>query len=301
MNTLSRNHIVKASFEEIQIESSKIDGQTKINSISFHHIYQNFLKSRTMKIFLIEDEPLALTRLKQLLLETNKSIDIVGDADSVETALIWLQGNDTPDAIFTDVQLADGTCFDLFAKYNPKCPVVFITAYNHYAVEAFKVNAQDYLLKPLKKDELEKAIEKIGRHITPILSNLDYTKLAQAIIQEEQKFDRRYLIRYGEQVRTVNSDEIAYIYTTHKAIFLVLFTGKEYPMDKTMDNLEKELDPKKFFRINRQFIVNLKSIGNMHVVSKSRVQIDLNPPYKEDDVIVSTEKSPHFKEWLGGE
>jgi DNA-binding LytR/AlgR family response regulator len=102
-------------------------------------------------------------------------------------------------------------------------------------------------------------------------------------------------------VRSVQSDEIAYIYTTHKAIFLVLFTGKEYPLDKTMDQMEKELDPKKFFRINRQFILNLKSIGNMHVVSKSRVQIDLQPPFKGDDVIVSTEKSPLFKEWLGGE
>jgi two-component system response regulator LytT len=267
----------------------------------FHHIYTNLIMKTPMKFFLIEDEPLALERMKQLLLETDNKIEIVGDADSVETALRWLQLNQTPDAIFTDVQLADGTCFDLFAKFHPKCPVVFITAYNHYAVEAFKVNAQDYLLKPLKQEDLKKAIDKVSRHIAPTFTDLDYAKLAQAILQEEQKFDRRYLIRYGEQVRTVNSDEIAYIYTTHKAIFLVLFTGKEYPLDKTMDNLEKELDPQKFFRINRQFIVSLKSIGHMHVVSKSRVQIELNPPHKEEDVIVSTEKSPLFKEWLGGE
>lgn len=254
-----------------------------------------------MKIFLIEDEPLALDRLKQLLNETSYPVEIMGDADSVESAYEWLRLNPNPDIIFTDVQLADGTCFDLFSKFHPKCPVVFITAFNHYAIEAFKVNARDYLLKPLKKEDLEATMNKLADHLTPAMTELDYNKLAQAILQEEQKYDRRYLIRYGEQVRTVHSDEIAYIYTTHKAVFVVLFSGKEYPLDKTMDQLEKELDPKSFFRINRQFIISMKSIGNMHVVSKSRVQIDLNPPFKQDDVIVSTEKSPLFKEWLGGE
>jgi two-component system response regulator LytT len=298
---MSRYESTKATFECVLPEADELENLSKRRLAGFDHIYQNFLKNRIMKIFLIEDEPMAMLRLKQLLMEIDKTVEIVGDADSVEQALSWLDSNTLPDAIFTDVQLADGTCFDLFSKFTPKCPVVFITAYNHFAVEAFKVNAQDYILKPLKKEELEKALQKVSRHITPILSNLDYSKLAQAIIQEEQKFDRRYLIRYGEQVRTVHSDEIAYIYTTHKAIFLVLTSGKEYPLDKTMDNLEKELDPKKFFRINRQFIVSLKSIGNMHVVSKSRIQIELHPPHKEDDVIVSTEKSPIFKEWLGGE
>lgn len=254
-----------------------------------------------MRIFLIEDEPLALERLSTMIREIDHEAEICGDADSVETALHWLTANAAPDVIFTDVQLADGTCFDLFSKFKPNCPVVFITAFNHYAIEAFKVNAQDYLLKPLKKQELVEAYNKVINQKVPGLKEIDYARLAQAILQEEQKFDRRYLIRFGEQVRSVQSDEIAYIYTTQKAVFLVLFSGKEYPMDKTMDQLEKELDPKKFFRINRQFILNMKSIGNMHVVSKSRVQIDLNPPFKGDDVIVSTEKSPLFKEWLGGE
>ncbi len=253
-----------------------------------------------MNIFLIEDEPLAVKRFKQLAEALDVSLNILGDADSVESAKLWLTSNPSPDIIFTDVQLADGTCFDLFEEYYPKCPVVFVTAFNEYAVEAFKVNAQDYLLKPLKKEELKAAIEKVRLRLKPSLISIDYAALAKAILEEEQKFDRRYLIRYGEQVRTVQSHEIAYIYTMQKAVFLVLFTGKEYPMDKSLDHLEKELDPKIFFRINRQFIVNLKAIGNMHVVSKSRVQIELDPRYKADDVIVSTEKSPLFKEWLGG-
>lgn len=253
-----------------------------------------------MKVFLIEDEPAAMERLKQMI-EAEGLAEIMGEADSVESALLWLNNHAMPDAIFTDVQLADGTCFDLFAKYEPKCPVVFITAFNHFAIEAFKVNAQDYLLKPLKKDELKRALQKLNNTLAPLLAKLDYTKLAQAILHEEKKYEKRYLIRFGEQVRSIASEDIAYVYTTSKAVFAVLQTGKEYPLDKTMDALEKELDPKKFFRINRQFIVSLRSIGQMHIVSKSRVQLELNPPYKPDDVIVSTEKSPLFKEWLGGE
>jgi len=253
-----------------------------------------------MRTFLIEDEPLALSRLKNLLSKSLEKIDVIGDADSVESALHWLNENKAPDLIITDVQLADGSCFNLFSKHTPSCPIIFITAYNHYAIEAFKVNALDYLLKPVKPDDLNNALAKASKRLIPSVTSIDYTKLAQAILQEESKYERRYLIRYGEQIRSVDSDEIAYIYTIQKAIFLVMFNGKEYPLDKTMDVLESELDPKKFFRINRQFIVSIKSIGHMHTVSKSRVQLDLIPPFKGDDVIVSTEKSPIFKEWLGG-
>lgn len=254
-----------------------------------------------MKAFLIEDEPAALERLKNLIAETAANIEILGYSDTVEGSLIWLEKNGSPDIIFTDIQLADGICFDIFKTWKPTCPVVFITAYNEHALEAFRVNAVDYLLKPLKKADLERALEKVGATTTPENAKgaIDYTKLAAAILAEEKKYEKRYLIRYGEQIRTVTSDEIAYIYTTHKAVFLVTFAGKEYPFDKSLEHLEKELDPAKFFRINRQFIVNIKSVGHMHVVSKSRVQLDLNPPFKGDDVIVSTEKSPLFKDWLG--
>lgn len=254
-----------------------------------------------MKALLIEDEPAALERLHQLLRQIDSTIDIVGECDSVESSLKWLSQNSLPDVIFTDVQLGDGSCFEIFDTHGPGCPVVFITAYNEHAIEAFKVNALDYLLKPLKKEELERAYQKVMRHTLPSLSEIDYNKLAKAILTEQNKFERRYLIRYGEQIRTVTSDDIAYIYTTQKAIFMVTFAGKEYPVDKSLEALEKELDPKKFFRINRQFIVNIKSIGNMHTVSKSRVQLELTPPFSGEEVIVSTEKSPIFKDWLGGE
>ena len=252
-----------------------------------------------MKAFLIEDEPMALERLVQIMNEVAPSIQIVGEADSVESAIDWLSNNATPDIIFSDIQLGDGTCFEVFSSCSPKCPIIFITAYQEHAIEAFKVNAIDYLLKPLKKEDLERAVAKLSPKANPSAASIDYTQLAQAILREEQKFNRRYLIRYGEQIRTITSDDIAYIYTTLKSVFMVTHAGKEYPFDKSLDALEKELDPKKFFRINRQFIISFKSIGKMHPASKSRVQLELTPEYKGDEVIVSTEKSPLFKEWLG--
>jgi DNA-binding LytR/AlgR family response regulator len=253
-----------------------------------------------MNVFLIEDEPGALERLRNMLISIEPTLKVVGEADSVESAVQALK-TIKPQVIFTDVQLADGTCFQIFEHVHVDCPVVFITAYNEHAIEAFSVNAADYLLKPLKKEELSKALTKVAKKLIPGVKDIDYTKLAQAILEEQGKFDRRYLIRYGEQIRTVTTEDIAYIYTTQKAVFLVTHAGKEYPVDKSLETLERELDPKKFFRINRQFIVNIRSIGNMHTVSKSRVQLDLHPPFQQDEVIVSTEKSPLFKDWLGGD
>lgn len=254
-----------------------------------------------MKIYILEDEPLALERIKSLCNEVDPDITVVGESDSVAEAIKWFQTNPEPDLIITDIQLADGTCFDLFASYRPACPVIFITAYNQYAIQAFKINTIDYLLKPLKKEDLSSALKKYHQTHSSTKKLIDYNLLAKQILAEESKWDRRYLIRYGEQIRTVDSSEIAYAYTTSKAVFITLFSGKSYPIDKSLDLLEKELNPKEFFRINRQFIVHIKSIGKMHIVSKSRVQLELSPPYADDDVIVSTEKSPLFKEWLGGE
>jgi two-component system LytT family response regulator len=254
-----------------------------------------------MRTLLIEDETSAMERLKSLLTQINPDIIVVGECDSVESAVDWFKSNPQPDVVFTDVQLGDGTCFEIFNQVQTNCIIVFITAFNEHAIEAFRVNATDYLLKPLKKEELEKALQKVAKRIVPTTSDIDYSKLAKAILEEQNKFEKRYLIRYGEQIRTITSNDIAYIYTTQKAVFMVTFSGKEYPIDKSLENLEKELDPKKFFRINRQFIVNIKSIGHMHTASKSRVKLDLNPPYSAEEVIVSTEKSPLFKDWLGGD
>jgi DNA-binding LytR/AlgR family response regulator len=250
-----------------------------------------------MKALIIEDEAPARNRLRSLLAEVKEELEICCEADSVESAIDYLSSG-TPDIILTDIQLGDGTCFDIFNVITPACPVIFITAYDEHALAAFRLNTVDYLLKPLKKEELQRAFEKL-RNLRGNPVSIDYAALAKAVLEEEQRKERRYLIRYGEHIRTISSNDIAYIYTISKAVFFVLHSGKEYPADKSLEMLEHELDPRKFFRINRQFIVSISSIGSMSPASKSRVQIELKPPHSNGDVIVSTEKSPQFKIWLG--
>lgn len=249
------------------------------------------------KVLIIEDEGPARTRLRQMLAAVAGWIEVAWEADSVESAANVLREHQ-PDIIFTDVQLGDGTCFDLFREARTTCPVIFITAYDEHALKAFQHFALDYLLKPLKKEDLERALEK-WRAMGPGKELIDYSALARAVMEEEEKRDVRYLIRFGEHLRTISSSEIAYVYTTSKAVFFVLHSGREYPSDKSLEQLEKELDPKKFFRINRQFIVSRASIGPMSAATKSRVRLELRPPFLNGEVIVSTEKSPLFKTWLG--
>jgi len=249
-----------------------------------------------MRALLIEDEPLARKRMIQLLAEVAPSIIPEWEADSLESALRMLK-TVQPDLIFTDIQLGDGTCFHLFDQHRPQCPVVFITAFDEFALRAFQLNTVDYLLKPLRKEDLERATKKVLAQIGS--SVVDYDQLVRLMLEEEQKNETRFLIRFGEHIRSISSGEIAYIYTVQKAVFFVLHSGKEYPADQSLDTLEKELDPRKFFRINRQFIVGMKAIGPMSAASKSRVRIELIPPFLGEEVVVSTERSPIFKSWLG--
>jgi two-component system, LytTR family, response regulator LytT len=250
------------------------------------------------RIGIIEDEPAALDRLLHMLQDGPSPVTVAWTSDSVAGSLIYLKDVASYDAIITDVQLADGTCFDLFELFKPVCPVIFITAYDQYAIEAFVVHAIDYLQKPLKKDQLQLAMKKLFTRLQAGTGAIDYVQLAQALSKKGDAYLRRYMIRFGEQIRIISSVDIAFIYTHQKAIYATLHSGKSYPMDKSLDQLESELDPDQFFRINRQMIVSRKSIGPMHVVSKSRVQVQLVPAFTEYESIVSTERSPLFKEWI---
>jgi two-component system, LytTR family, response regulator LytT len=251
-----------------------------------------------IKILLIEDEPLAMERLHDLLQKSGVAHEVIAACDSVQDTVTRLKGGLQPELIITDVQLADGDCFNIFSECPPQCPVIFTTAYDQYALNAFKVNAADYLLKPVKQEELNAALAKVQKHIRPA-SAIDYVHLARTILAEEQRYNRRYFIRYGDQIRSIDVKDIAYFYTSNKAVFLVTFGDRTYPVDKTLDVLEAELDPSKFFRINRQFIVHVKSIAKMIPASKSRIELELEPAYEEGEVVVSTEKSPQFKVWMG--
>ena len=251
-----------------------------------------------MHILIIEDEPAASDHLKRLIQQSIPEALILDVLDTVESAISWLESHDEPHVIFTDVQLGDGVCFDIFKKHQPKCPIIFTTAYNEYAIHAFKVNAIDYLLKPIKKQEFSETFDRLRRLIDEKMSIINFEQLSSAYEDTKEKYNHRYVIRFGEQMRTITSSDIAYVYTLQKGVFATTNEGRSYALDKSLEQMEQELDPHYFFRINRQFIIHIDSIGKMQIVSKSRVKIDLTPPFQEGDVIVSTEKSPIFKAWL---
>ncbi len=251
-----------------------------------------------MNILIVEDEQAALRRLKKLLSEVEvlQNLNILAELESIEQTLGWLSTQAVPDLIFMDIHLADGSCFDIFQHVKVKSPIIFTTAYDEYALQAFKVNAIDYLLKPIKKTELEAALNKYSELRKP--DSVNYEKLIPLI--ESTQASKRFMIRLGQQIRLVDINEVAFFYTENKITFLVTRQGKRYPIDYFLDKVEEMADPQKFFRINRQFIIHIDAIEEMHAFSKSRFKIILNPPAKED-VVVSAVRSPHFRKWLTGE
>lgn len=258
-----------------------------------------------MRIAIIEDEDAAVRRLQKLLKDTHDGHEVIAIHDSIASTVQWLQENPIPDLMLMDIHLADGSSFEIFNLTNVKCPVIFTTAYDQYAIDAFRVHAIDYLLKPIKPDELLEALGRIPRT----------TSAAQTLTIEDQAKDlvrrlgrsglipatQRALVKIGQTMRIVDLNATAYYYSKDKITFAIAPDAKRYPVDETLEQLEGRLDPARFFRINRQLIVCIDAIEEMYPYSKSRVKLKLQPSYTHGDAIVSTERSPHFKKWLTGE
>jgi two-component system response regulator LytT len=249
-----------------------------------------------MKILIVEDEAAAARRLKKMILDIHPDEQIINELDSVESAVRWFSNNPSPDLVFMDIQLADGLCFDIFKQVEVTAPVIFVTAYDEYAIRAFEVNAIAYLLKPVKATDLENAMKKLVKSKAKALP--DYQKLLESI-HLPGEYQKRLLIKIGQSIRAVEIADIAYFFTQDKIVTLVNFENRKYPTDYTLDELEELLNPEEFFRINRQFIISSKSIREMYVISKSRVKVIMNPPC-EMDTAVSAERSAAFKKWLTG-
>lgn len=250
-----------------------------------------------MKILIIEDEQAAARRLQKLLNDIDPAHEIVGIVSSIETAVEWFNDNSSPELILMDIHLADGDSFEIFEKVNITAPLIFATAYDEYALKAFKVNAIDYLLKPIKQHELEQALLKVS-----VPSKKENTSDELIHKLEEAGFikkSKRLLVKMGQAIKLIDLDQVAYFYSKDKISFAVLPGNKRYPLDQSLDQIEQMIDPLHFFRINRQFIVKMESIDEMIAYSKSRVKLKLNPP-TEEDAIVSKERSPEFKKWLVG-
>jgi DNA-binding LytR/AlgR family response regulator len=249
-----------------------------------------------MNIVIIEDEHLAYQRMAKLVKEIIPVSQISAHHDTVESARKWFMQNPAPDLVLLDVQLSDGTAFDLLKLVNIECPVIFTTAYDKYAIDAFAATTIDYLLKPIKKADLENALQKLKKfqHI------FHAPDVAAKPAQANGEYKKRFVIRFGEHLKSLAADDIAYCYSENKSTFARTMEGRIYPLDHNLDTLEEMLNPADFFRINRQYIVTLKAISEMKTYSKARVIIKLNPAVKEQPV-VSSERAADFKKWLAGE
>ncbi len=253
-----------------------------------------------MLVLIIEDESLAAERLQNLLIEIDPSIEVVQILKSVEASLKWFDQNDEPDLILSDIQLLDSLSFDIFSQREIKCPIIFTTAYDQYAIQAFEVNSVDYLLKPVQKEKLSTALEKFNTQQSGTVSHLtsdDLEKIAQMVRNKQPEYKSRFMVKLGQKIRAIPVEKIAYFYTKDKLTFLVTNTGDKYPLDNSLEEIDQLLDPNIFFRLNRKFVTKINAVKEIHPYFKGRLKIDLSPPI-DQDIVISSDKTPSFKKWL---
>jgi DNA-binding LytR/AlgR family response regulator len=251
-----------------------------------------------MKVVIIEDEQLSAQRLEGMLKKINPAMEVLAILPSVAESVEWFKCNTDPDLIFMDIHLEDGQCFNIYEKINLDLPAIFTTAYDEYMIRAFKVNSIDYLMKPINYEELVHAIEKYKRLHEQQSEKENMGALLQAIQTKEADYKQRFLISIGSRLKTVEVADVHYFYSAEKVTFLVTKDNQRYPVDFSLDKLAAALNPQKFYRINRQMMLGLSAITNIHVYPKGRLRIDVVPDFKEE-VLVSLDKVVEFKEWLG--
>jgi two-component system LytT family response regulator len=249
-----------------------------------------------MKVLLVEDEMMAARRLEKMVLEIFPDWSIAGTTDGILSTRAWLDTHGQPDLVLLDIHLADGSSLTLMEDAAFECPVIFTTAYDQYAVQAFRYHALDYLLKPVKKAELAEALLRASRQAG---LPTDQVKALLQTMQPARQEGKRFLIRFAQQLKVVELREVQYFYSQDKVTFLITAAGKRYPIDEPLDALEASLDKNAFFRVNRQCIIRLEAIQEMQAHSKSRLKLVLKPAV-DMEVVVSTEKTPVFKQWLQG-
>jgi two-component system response regulator LytT len=256
-----------------------------------------------MTTIIIEDEKPAARLLQRKLEKINVPVGVM--LHSVEEALNWFSQNEHPDLIFLDIQLSDGLSFEIFEKTDIKSAVIFTTAYDEYALRAFKLNSIDYLLKPIDEDDLETAVLKFKERFESTISveknslQLDFEQIKKMFSNPfEKTFKKRFTVKIGQHLKVISTDEIECFFSENKGTYIHTFDNRNYLLDSTLEVLEQEIDPADFYRISRKFIIPLKAIKEIVVYSNSRLKIIL-PTYKEDEVIVSREKVLDFKNWIG--
>ncbi|MBC6988709.1 LytR/AlgR family response regulator transcription factor [Hymenobacter sp. BT491] len=253
-----------------------------------------------MKTLLIEDEQFAADILADMIRAVRPDTDLLATLGSVEEAVEWLSTHQAPDLIFCDIHLSDGSSFDIFSQVEIKCPIIFTTAYNQYAIEAFKVNSVDYLLKPVRREDVANALRKYEESKQHYLA--DGLGKLQGLLQSLQglqpQLRSRFLVKNGQSIKVVQLHDIAYFQAEDAVVFLVTNEKKRYILNFTLDQLEEQLDKQLFFRVNRQFLVHINAVSEVKPYLKGRLYLLVNPAAHED-VFVSSSRAAAFKQWLG--
>jgi len=250
-----------------------------------------------MKVLIIEDEKPAASHIEALVKKYDSNIEVIGPLGSVKKSVAWFDANPHPDLVLMDIQLSDGISFEIFEHTPVECPVIFTTAFNEYAIRAFKVNSIDYLLKPIDFDELTKALHKFNK------SYLNFDRSSYALMFDKvmhtltNNYKQRFVIKIGEHIKSVPVEDILYFFSLEKATFLHTADDHNYVIDYSLEQLESLLDPKLFFRINRKYIISLAAINDIITYSNSRLKLELKH-LNDPDAIVAREKVNSFKKWL---
>lgn len=258
-----------------------------------------------MNIFIVEDEDLAIKKLKKTLHSVDESATVVGEADSIKSSVQWLENNPTPDLILMDIELADGQSFEIFNHTQVKSPVIFVTSYDEFALKAFKVNSVDYLLKPVQKEDLQAALDKFQEvkklyKQEPATTDKTIDQLVKQLQQKLQtkEFRKRFLVKHGQKLVSIEVNDIAYFFSDGRLNFFKTIDNRKFVVDYTMDELNEMLDPDQYFRISRSFFISVDSVDQIHDYFGNRLLLHLKPA-TEKEAIVSREKVSDFKTWLG--
>jgi two-component system response regulator LytT len=250
-----------------------------------------------MNIIIIEDEKPAARLLQRKVEKLGLQVNHL--LHSVEEAITWFNSNTHPDLIFLDIQLSDGLSFEIFETIDIKSAVIFTTAYDEYALRAFKLNSIDYLLKPIDEEELSIAISKFNNQFQKnTVSSLDFEMIKKMLVNPiEREFKKRFTIKMGQQLKMIAIEEIECFYSENKGTYIHTLDNRDYLIDSTLEQLEAELNPEDFYRVSRKFIISMKSIKEIQLHNNSRLKVIL-PSYKADEIIVARERVVEFKEWL---
>jgi two-component system LytT family response regulator len=250
-----------------------------------------------MKVLIIEDEKPAAEKLQKSLQKTEFNPEVIAVLKDVESSVEWFNNHSCPDLVFMDIELTDGNSFTIFEKTIVSCPVIFTTAYDDYWQKAFEHNSIDYLLKPVRQEKLDAALSKydtLKKHF-----NENFRQMIDFHREPSSgEFRKRFLVKRGADYISIKTEDVAYFYATHKLICLVEHSGQKFILDQSLSDIEKQLNPALFYRVNRKFLVNMNAIKKIRAYGKSKLILEIEPPVNEE-VLISQENVMPFKEWMG--